>query len=67
MILNFVNDVLRLSLTVIISRDVRATENAKKKKKKKLQVTYMYLTFIDRPCCRIGEAEIQQVPLQTRK
>ena len=45
MILNFVNDVLRLSLTVIISRDVRATENAKKKEKKEASSHIYVLNF----------------------
>ena len=62
--LKFCKSILRLSL-IIVSDDVRATEDANKKMK--LQITYMYLHFVDRPCCRIDTAETQRVPLQTRK
>lgn len=62
--LKFCKSILRLSL-IIVSGDVRATEDAIKKMK--LQITYMYLHFVDRPCCRIDTAETQRVPLQTRK
>lgn len=58
--LKFCKSILRLSL-IIVSGDVRATEDAIKKMK--LQITYMYLHFVDRPCCRIDTAETQRVPL----